>query len=301
MSKAKDSYRAYCQCHDVPLFAQDWWLDAVCIGKEWDVIEGRDWYMPILLRKRLGMRFVLMPQQTQLAYVVAKDGGSHLPEAKEVADAIARLGLAYYYQHYPIDSELAKQMATYGYTVRPHTTYRIEDLHDMGAIRKGYSENKRRQVKKAKDLRVDLSMKSEEFYAFHANCLKEQDKRISYSWTMFEALYNACQAHGCGQLVRLMDGEKTCAAVFLVWDRETCYYLIPTYASEYAATGAGSRLVDESIEWAQTRSRVFDFEGSMIPGVANHYRQFGSIARTFYEVEKNNNPLFGLLLRWKKR
>ena len=47
-----------------------------------------------------------------------------------------------------------------------------------------------------------------------------------------------------------------------------------------------------------------DFEGSMIPGVAEHYRQFGSEARIYYSVEKIYNPLFRLLLlanKWQNR
>ena len=31
---------------------------------------------------------------------------------------------------------------------------------------------------------------------------------------------------------------------------------------------------------------AFDFEGSMIRGVANHYKQFGSTATIYYSVEK---------------
>lgn len=300
MSLAKESYRAYCRTHRVPLFVQDWWLDAVCVGKEWDVLSTEDWYLPILLRKRLGMRFVVMPQQTQLTYLLAKDGDRPIATAADVARQIDQLGLTYYYQHYPIDSELAQHMTAYGYSIKPHTTYRIENLSDMAAIRKGYSDNKRRQLKKAAGLRVDYSMKSYDFYAFHSRCLEEQQKKISYSPILFDALYRACQEHGCGQIIRIMDGDKTCAAVFLAYDQDVCYYLIPTYAKAYAHSGAGARLVDEAIQCAAEHSRVFDFEGSMIPGVANHYRQFGSIARTFYEVEKARNPIILALIAWLK-
>ena len=37
-------------------------MDAVCVGKRWEVIAG----MPCLVRERVGMRFVVMPQQTQI-------------------------------------------------------------------------------------------------------------------------------------------------------------------------------------------------------------------------------------------
>ena len=60
---------------DLPIFMQSWWLDAVCAGKEWDVMlypadaDSADKVvaaMPYLIRKRLGVKFVIMPQMTQI-------------------------------------------------------------------------------------------------------------------------------------------------------------------------------------------------------------------------------------------
>lgn len=91
----KERYAAWCeQIGNVPLMMQPWWMDAVCAGKEWDVIlvesqkskddsrsasgvenaEDADSQaepkilgaMPYLLRKRLGRKYILMPQQTQI-------------------------------------------------------------------------------------------------------------------------------------------------------------------------------------------------------------------------------------------
>ena len=104
-------------------------------------------------------------------------------------------------------------------------------------------------------------------------------------------------AHQSGKLIGLRDrdGELT-AAAFLVYDARTCYYLIPTYDPEKGSNGAGARLVLESIRFASQLHLAFDFEGSMIPGIANHYRQFGSTPTTYFSVEKTYNPLFRLLL-----
>ena len=55
--------------------------------------------------------------------------------------------------------------------------------------------------------------------------------------------------------------------------------------------------MDEAIRFASEKGLAFDFEGSMIPGVANHYAQFGSTPCYFYEVEKVYNPLFRIVLK----
>ena len=35
----KEQYAAFCRQHpDMPVMMQPWWLEAVCAGKQWDVI-----------------------------------------------------------------------------------------------------------------------------------------------------------------------------------------------------------------------------------------------------------------------
>lgn len=269
---------------------QDWWMDAVCVGKQWEVIAG----MPCLVRRRMGLRYVLMPQQTQIG------GGFSGQTAEQVSQALDKAHLAYYYQHYPIGSTLPKELRQYGFTIREHITYRIDDLSDINAIQKRFSENKRRQIRKAAGLKL-TEMTGDAFYSFHKECLRLQGKQISYSADFFQSLHNACTSHKASHIVALADEEGGIhAAAYLVYDPHTCYYLIPCYHPNYKDSGAGARLVLESILFASEHSRSFDFEGSMIPGVANHYRQFGSTPNIFYEVEKIYNPIFRLLL-WGNR
>ena len=35
----KELYREFCKnAPDLPIFMQDWWMDAVCAGKQWEVL-----------------------------------------------------------------------------------------------------------------------------------------------------------------------------------------------------------------------------------------------------------------------
>ena len=64
------------------------------------------------------------------------------------------------------------------------------------------------------------------------------------------------------------------------------YYLIPCYDPQHKDSGASALLVLEAIKLARQQNVAFDFEGSMIKGVANHYKQFGSTRALYYGVEK---------------
>jgi len=290
----KQTYRDWCltQQH-LPLFMQGWWMDAVSEGKDWDAVTlPSGAMMPFLLRKRLGMRFVLMPQQTQIGgYFGTEDS------AEDIAKAIDGLKLAYYYQKYPIGQEKAKELGQYGFQVSEMTTYRIEDLSTEEEMVRQFSENKRRQLKKAASLKLCTCLPPADFYRFHEECLRKQGKTISYSLHFWRTLYAACRDHQAGHIIALRDEQdQLAAAAFLVYDKDVCYYLIPTYDPDKSKTGAGARLVLEALRFAAIHSETFDFEGSMIPGVAEHYRQFGSTATTYYAVEKTYNPLFKALL-----
>lgn len=293
----RQTYKEWCRKQaELPLFMQGWWLDAAAEGKEWNALRLPSGSMlPYLLRKRLGMRFVLMPQQTQIGgYFGTAD------HAADIAAAIDSLHLAYYYQKYPIGQTTALELRQYGFTVKEMTTYRIADLRlrtpeDEQALVRSFSENKRRQLRKAASQVADYGLTADEFYAYHSYCLSLQGKEIAYSKTFWESLYGACQAHEAGQLIGLRDSEgRLTAAAFVAYDADTCYYLIPTYDPSLGNNGAGARLVLEAIRFAGRHSRHFDFEGSMIPSVAEHYRQFGSRPYTYYSVEKTYNPLFRL-------
>ena len=55
----------------LPISMQPWWLDAVCAGKEWNVLLAEDenqnilGMMPYLLRKRLWYKYIVMPVLSQ--------------------------------------------------------------------------------------------------------------------------------------------------------------------------------------------------------------------------------------------
>ena len=67
---AKEQYRDLCkEENSIPLFCQDWWMDAVCFN-EWDVFLADEkgeivGALPYHQRKKIGFNCVLQPQLTQ--------------------------------------------------------------------------------------------------------------------------------------------------------------------------------------------------------------------------------------------
>ena len=300
----KEKYADWVQTQThLPVFMQPWWLDAVCAGKEWDVIIIEDSIqtadstqivaaMPYLFRKKWWLKWVLMPQQTQIGGLWLDEQHEFTPEeltsvCEEVAKQLKELKLHYYYQHFPVNSPCPEIFKSLGFKVKERVTYRLDDLSDLDKVIDNFSRNKKRQLQKALSLHATKDLTAEEFYTFHQQCLEQQRKKISYSREFFLVLERKSNRMKQSNIIaiRTADGELR-AAGYIVWDKDYAHYLIAAEDENFKNNGAMSLLVLECIKEARSRGVAFDFEGSMIRGVAQHFKQFGSSPATYYSVEK---------------
>ena len=296
----------------VPIFMMPWWLDAVCAGKEWDVLLAEDEQgriigaMPFLLRKRAWLKYIVMPQETQIGGIwvtpeITADRWKTAEVCRSIKEQMDAMGLAYYYQQYLPGSLCVDAMRALGFTAKERITYRMEDLSNLDNVIAGFSKNKRRQLQKALSLHADKTMEIEDFYRFHCQCLAARKRHISYSREFLLVLERKARRLGqCAVLsIRNADGEVY-AAAFLVWDKNYMYYLIPAIHPAFRDSGAGALLVLEAMKMAREKQVLFDFEGSMERGTAKHYQQFGPVAVKYYSVEKYYKPLFRLAI-WAQK
>ena len=309
----KERYSAWVAEQEyVPIFMQPWWLDAVCAGKEWDVLLAEDDHhvilgaMPYLLRKRLWLKYIVMPQQTQIGgiWVTADITGDKWRTAevcRQIKEQLDTMGLAYYYQQYLPGSLCVDAMRALGFKTRERVTYRVEDLSSLDALIDSFSKNKKRQLQKALSLHAERTMEVEDFYRFHCQCLEARKRKISYSREFLLVLERKARRMKQCQILSICNADgKPYAAAFLIWDANYMYYLIPAFDPAFRESGASALLVLEAMKLAREKHVRFDFEGSMDKGVAKHYKQFGSTPFTYFSVEKYYKPLFRLAI-WIQR
>jgi len=271
-----------------PIYMEQWWLDAVCAGKHWEEILPD---MPCLIRNRWWMRWVAMPQQTQIGGMWVDPQICTIAQVHEKAvqiDAKLReMNLHYYYQQYPVGSPLPQELKQLGYKIKERVTYRLDDLSDLDKVIDGFSKNKKRQLQKALSMHAECGMNVEDFYRFHMECMAERGKQVSYSREFLLVLDRKLQRQQQREILRISDADgHTMAAAYLIWDQDYVYYLIPCVSEVKKDSGAGALLALESIKFARKIGRKFDFEGSMKRGIANHYKQFGATPTIYYGVEK---------------
>ena len=296
----------------VPISMMPWWMDAVCAGKEWDalLVEDEDGQiigaMPYLLRKRAWHKFIVMPQLSQIGGIwvtpeVTADNWKTAEVCRLLKEQLDHMGLAYYYQQYLPGSLCVDAMRALGFKTRERVTYRMEDLSDLDAVINSFSKNKKRQLQKALSLHVERTMEVEDFYRFVTRCFHLRKRKCSYSREFLLVLERKARRLGqCGILSICNADGQVYAAAMVVWDKHYLYYLIPVYDPLFQESGASALLALEAMKLAREKHVLFDFEGSMERGVANHYKQFGAKPVPYFSVERYYKPLFRLAVLFQK-
>ena len=305
----KERYGEWVEAQEfVPLFLMPWWMDAVCAGKQWDVLLAEDeegkiiGALPYLLRKRAWYKYIIMPQQTPVGGIwvtpeVTGDRWKTAEVCRQLKEQLDGMGLAYYYQQYQPGSLCIDALRGLGFKTRERVTYRVDDLSNLDTVISQFSKNKRRQLQKAQSLHAEHTMDVEAFYRVHAQCMAARKRKISYTREFLLVLERKARRHQQCDILSICNADgQTLAAAFLVWDKSYMYYLIPTYDPAFGESGAGALLVLEAMKLARDKHVMFDFEGSMDRGTAKHYKQFGSTPTTYYSAEKYYKPLFRIAM-----
>lgn len=291
----KEQYIQLCRQEPVLFHGQAWLWEATTLSNEWDAIliskaKRILAAMPYQVVRKWGVRAILLPihVQYQPLYIspdAPEDIYDQLVMALEETCRENRIDWVQLQGFYP--APFVHALLGFGFDIQERTTYRIDSIPPRENLPASFSENKRRQFRKAAGLElVDLS--PEDFYAFHRHCMQAQGKRIDYPEVWAQAVLSEAVKPGHrGRLLAARNSEgQIAAALFLAWDKEWTYYLLPTYDPAYKDSGAMTWLTHEALCFAHDLNLGFDFEGSMTPSIASSYKQFGGQATTYYHIER---------------
>ena len=293
----KKKYIDFCTRESlIPIFSIPWWLDAVCGPENWDVIlveKGNEIVasFPYYLKKgNLGMTYITMPVLTQklgpyIKYPITQKYSSRLSYEKEIMlEIINRLPIFDYFNMH-FDYRYSNWLPFYwrGFEQTTRYTYIIEDISDFEHVFSCFEHSKRKNIKKAiKEVEIFYDLPCKDFYENHKMTLQKQGEVISYSYEIFET-------NNAGRVIYCKDSEGNIhAALLVIWDNESAFDLISTIDPSYRNSGAATLLVYEMIKLLSGKVDKFDFEGSMIEGVEESFRKFGTIQKSYFRIYKRN-------------
>lgn len=311
----KEKYRQLCLEKTIPLFLQAWWMDAVCCeGKTWDVClyekNGRILgALPYHYTSKYGFKLVLQPQLTQyngvwIDYPQNQTSFERYAFEKEVNNELITkleaLGVDYYEQNFAPNYTNWQAFFWKGFLQSTRYSYIIDNISNIQSVYENFSPSKKKSIRKAESkLSVDLNLSVEEFYEFHKLAYEKQNIQLFYSKQFLLNLCKTSIAKNQGKIIAIKDGQTIHSAMFTVWDSSAGYYLISAIDPNHRASGASILMVWEAIKFLSDKTHSFDFEGSMIEGVAKANQEFGAIQQPYFLIRKSYSKLVSLLLKLK--
>lgn len=323
MSYHIDQYRALCtQEPSIHLFSQAWWLDATAGAGGWDValVEKGDAIvaaMPYVLSKRYGFTLLGQPALTQaLGPWLRETGGKsstrlaqHKDWLQALIDQLPTFDHFTQNWHWERSNWLPFYWENFHQTTR--YTYILHELGDEQVLWQGLRENIRTDIKKASNrfqLRVRDDLAIDDFLVLNRMTFGRQGMNIPYTEAFVHKLDQVCAMRKARKIFIAEDEQgRRHAGVYIVWDKNSAYYLMGGGDPELRSSGATSLCMWEAIKFASTVTRRFDFEGSMIEPVEKFFRAFGAQQTPYFSVSKTPSHTLKLaqLLRdlkkdWRK-
>ena len=311
-----ETYRELCQTEtDIPLFSRDWWLDIVCGKANWKVllIKQKGQVLAALPLYIPHSRIVSMPPYTQtMGPWFAQEAqdmkystrlGYRQTLCKCFIEALQEYSFFYQHFHFDITDWLPFYWAGFNQTTR--YTYRLTDLSNETELLANMSANTRRNLTKARDkyhITVVRGIPEEDFLTINRQTFKRQGLSVPQDPEILRQLIRTCRQRNQGDIWGGYDKNgQLHAAVFIVWQESSAWYLAGGGNPSLRSSGAHSLVMWEAIREVAPYTRQFDFEGSMLPGVERFFREFGAIQTPYHAITKGKiSLLHRALIKLKK-
>jgi hypothetical protein len=192
------------------------------------------------------------------------------------------------YLSYTFDPSFTNWLPFYwkGFQGTLRATYVLDDLSDLDAVWHGMADRARTEIRKAEKRLVVVE---DDDASSLANTVRStfahQGRDAPFDAELLDRLQRAVAEHDAGVVLSAVDTDGTAhASLMLVWDGTKTYYLVGGSLRDPRGSGAQSLLLWHAIQRASARAPMFDFEGSMLEGVARFFRSFGAQPEPYVQV-----------------
>lgn len=316
----QEQWIEYCNAHDreICIFNKPFWLDAVCDGrKNWDVFlvreKGRiEAALPYYKKKKLGFAYITMPQLTPHNGIWLNPAGHEAAENhivrenrlyKLLIQQIEAAGASFYQQCFSTEVNNWQPFCWTGYQQKTLYTFCINCPYNLTEAEKNFCKSTRQNIKKASLAGtvsefddVDL------FHQISSMVFAGQHAHNPVSKPLLERVYRAGKANDAARMLCARDLEgNICGVILLVYDAVKVHALMCGTLPDKRSFNFDTALKYEGIKFACETGRKFDFEGSMIEGIANCMLRFGAEMRPYYMIRKvfEHKPILRLFLKYK--
>ncbi len=276
------------------IFAYSWYLDSVC--DQWDaLVEGDyEYVFPLPWKKKWGIRYVFQPFfMNQLGLFSV-----HSPANAKTDEFLRHIPGEFLYTE--LGLRQAPGTSNAAFRIEERKSQFVSLQPGIDAIRLAYSDNLKRNLKKAMAFRLSVKPveASEVIRIFRSSRGNRPGVFHNDDYKNLFNLINTLSSHSKGESLGVYDpGGALHAAAHFMQSHDRIIYLKGAASEKGRESGAMSMLMDHYISLHAGTGKNFDFGGSMAESVARFNKGFGAKDYVYLHLSKNNLPH---IIRWLK-
>jgi len=301
---SREIYRKFCQTEKkLPLFSQDWWLDAVTYanGGTWNaaIAYKGDEIIGVMAYILKNGKITHPPLTPRLGpYLIFPEGIKYQTKLHHEAQVLAELinqlpKFSYFAQSFFYNNLNWLPFYWDDYSATPRYSYIIKSGTNPDELIKESHQTLRKCINKAD--KIVIVKEIDDINPLHelSNSVFLRKKiKNPISLNFLKELDLECKKHSCRKILAAYDSDNNLHAVlYIVWDDYFAYSLYGGSDYNFRSSQAVSLLYKEAIYFALNSGRSFDFEGTMLKEVEPQFRQFGGTQTMYLQVNKDNRSL----------
>ena len=257
------------------IYAYSWYLDIV--SPNWAALIKGDYnaIFPLPVKKKLGASYISQPLFTQQLGLFSSENSNNV-------DAFLRaIPKKIWMRSLQIHNQLEN--------AKTKDNFELDISAAIEKIRKRYSQNVRRNLKKAAEHNLEIKQCSNDLLIqlFKQNKGKEVKELDKKAYAILSELLQKIQQKEKGKCFGVYKKEQLISAAFFSKCLGRSVYLFSASNSSAKEIGANHFLIDNYIAKYKKDSLILDFEGSMIPSLARFYASFGADKKKYSLINKN--------------
>lgn len=262
------------QSYNQLVYAYSWYLDIVSPGWEALVTENYEFVMPLPVKTKYKISYLVQPILTQQLGVFSK----HKIEEDIVEEFIKKI------PYFSYEINLNEYNFYSKALVFPNFILNMDQPYEH--IISAYSKNTIRNIEKANKFKLEVrsNIPIDDFLDFYYS---DEKNYLTVKRPVLEKLIKTGISTNMLTLYGVItQKENLIAGLCLLHSCNMLTNLLPVSNSEGKSASAMFLLIDYLIKNNDTQFKTFDFEGSRIDGVARFYKGFGAKNHPYYTLKR---------------
>jgi hypothetical protein len=271
------------------IYAYSWWLDIA--AKNWDALIADDYefVMPIPVNKKWGVNRIGTPFITQQLGIFSK-----IEITTDVYIAFIQ-AIPRKFSEINLSINIANSLPVKGIQYKRRTNYILDINRPYNEIRAGYKSDACKSLKKKNTFQL---IETQNINDIIQNYLDWNAQKVPWvveqQYQLIARLMERAKEKNHLTVCQLVDENNIVqSSGFFPTSHGRAYHILSSQSPEGRKKGAKHFLIDNFIRKNCEKIKIFDFEGSDLPGVAEFFRKWGCTAEYYTEINYFQLPVLG--------